>query len=222
MGKKGLGFSRTLAARKAREQQATAVDARWLGTEEFAELSGITPQAARRALRLGIKGGAWRAHPIVVRHRYGRGGRTGVGYEVALESLPASLRLAASAWVSEMVLAGTAADLRRAAGNQGAAIADRWAAIRDAVSHPPNSLLRAVAVMASTESTGRSKRTIYRWIKQHEAHGLRGLARARASNANTPRVFVSRQFDRAARAAGYGDDVLREIAATVRASLKGL
>ena len=63
MGKKGLGFSRTLAARKAREQQATAVDARWLGTEEFAELAGITLQAARRALRLGIKGQEWRAVP---------------------------------------------------------------------------------------------------------------------------------------------------------------
>jgi len=209
-----------LAARKAGAQQHCTLESiGWLGTEELADLAGITPQAARAALRNGASGVTWRGHPILVRCQYGRGGRAGLAYQVALESLPDELR-AVSGPGGERASSPVAK--RHCAGDQGTAIADRWMAIREALDHPPQSAQRAAAVVASAARTGRSSRTLYRWIRQHEVHGLRGLARALAPNAAAPRVMVSRQFDHALRAAGYGEDVLRDVATTVQKALKGL
>lgn len=203
----------------AAKQTPTNTANAWLGTGDFANLAGITPQAARQALRRGVKGQAWRGHPILVRHQYGRGGRAGLVYQVALDSLPDALRFAGEAGGHD---AAAVSDCRRAAGNQSGTIADRWSAIHEALDHPRGSVQRATAVAASAARAGQSKRTLYRWIEQHEAHGLRGLARAQAAGASAPRVFVSREFDRAARAAGIGDDVIRDVAITVQGALKGL
>ena len=74
---------------------------------------------------------------------------------------------------------------------------------------------------ASFESV-KSPRTLYRWISQYEAHGLRGLARASGCKAGERRVLVSRPFDRAFRAAGYSDDLLAQVTGQFERALKGL
>jgi hypothetical protein len=64
---------------------------RWLSTLEFAEAAGMSPQAARKAIRLGLDGKLWRGRQLKVRRAIGPGGRSGLAYEVALESLPPGL-----------------------------------------------------------------------------------------------------------------------------------
>ena len=68
----------------------------WLSAVEFADEAGISPQAARRALRDALAGGSWRGTALRVRWRHGVGGSAGQRLEVDLASLPPELRARAS------------------------------------------------------------------------------------------------------------------------------
>src|SRR6516165_1355783 len=68
---------------------------RWLPTTEFAQAAGITPQAARKALRQALQGRPWRQRQLTVRRVLSPGGRAGLSYEVAVASLPDALAPAA-------------------------------------------------------------------------------------------------------------------------------
>jgi hypothetical protein len=210
------------APRSSDHQPLISNQSAWLGTEAFADLARISARAARQALQRGAKGAAWRGHRLVVRRQYGPGGRAGLAYQVAIESLPADLRSADSGRVQDPVEESAPAFGRRTARNQGTEIAARWDVIGDAIEQPRGSAQRATAIHAAASRNSLSERTLYRWIDQYEAHGLRGLARAQAARASAPRVIVSRRFDGAARAAGYPEEVLRVIATDVQAALKGL
>jgi hypothetical protein len=190
---------------------------RWLSTTEFAETCGITPQAARKALRAGLHGRPWRDRPLQVRRALGVGGRSGLGYEVALTSMPGD----PAALTQASYPAGQAAVSapRSKANAQDAILLARLEIITPAISHPAQSAGRAEAIARASMETWKTRRTLYRWLSQYEAHGLRGLARARPSNAGHCRVQVSRQFDDAFRAAGYGDDTLARIAADLGKAL---
>jgi hypothetical protein len=184
-------------------------DAGWLTAEAFAPIADISPQAARRALRRGFAGEAWRGHALLVRERLGR---ARAGYEVLRDSLPAGLRPS-----------GSAENLphrpRAGAPNVTAA---RWAVLQKALAHAPRSVERAEAIAAAALASGRTARTLYRWIDQVDRHGVQGLARAKPSNAGRPRVIVSRVFDRACRAASHDEAVVKAIAQDVHKALKGL
>jgi hypothetical protein len=74
----------------------------------------------------------------------------------------------------------------------------------------------------AAEAAGRSRRTVYRWLRRYEAHGVRGLARKRPSNAGQRRVLVSRPFDRAWFVQGGGQDGLQDLADDLAKAMKGL
>jgi hypothetical protein len=207
---------------QARSRAASTPEEQWLRADEFAELAGISLQAARRALRSGANGGSWRGHRIAVRHRLGRGGRSGVAYEVALQSLPETIGPAGEDSVELISELASSGGPRRTVDDQTASISDRWATIREALKHPRQSSERSGALCSAAKDTGVTKRTLYRWTQQYEAHGVRGLARARPRNAGRPRVVVSRKFDGPFLAAGHSEAALQEIASTVHVSLKGL
>jgi hypothetical protein len=207
---------------RARSLEATRAEEQWVGADEFAALAGISLQAARRALHRGINGGTWRGHRIAVRHRLGRGGRSGVAYEVALESLPETIGPADDESVGLISEPAGPGDPRRTVDDQAATISDRWSNIRQALKHPRHSAQRSEALSAAARDMGVTKRTLYRWTQQYEAHGIRGLARARPRNAGRPRVVVSRKFDGPFLAAGHGEAALQQIASTVHLTLKGL
>jgi len=82
-------------------------------------------------------------------------------------------------------------------------------------SSPRRSPQRAAAVHALANRTGRSPRTLYRWLDRYETHGVAGLARSRSAKLGAPPVLVSRAFDRACRAAGHDETVVKDIAETV-------
>ncbi len=50
-------------------------------------------------------------------------------------------------------------------------------------------------VEGQAKATGKSARTLNRWLADYEAEGLGGLMNRRPSNAGQTRVFVSRIFD---------------------------
>ena len=194
----------------------------WLRTDEFADLAEITHQAARKALRRAATGQPWRGRSLVVRPRFGQGGRSGRQWEVARNSLPEVFQ-ASPAPIEEAELEAPLGSRQRLiAGDQTGVIGVRWAAICKATHHPSRSPERAAALAAAAHAAGRSERTLHRWISQYETHGLRGLGRARNVPVGTARVLVSRRFDTACRAAGYGEDVVRDVAVSVQKALKGL
>lgn len=193
-----------------------SADALWLRTETFAELAAISPQAARRAVRQALTGKSWRGCKLAVRHCLGRGGRGGFAYEIEASSLPESLQ-ATLPQPSRPSAASTSKPRE-----QGGTIDHRYALIAPALDQLKGSRARAGAIASVAATAGLAERTIYRWVDQYEAHGVRGLARAKSSALALPRVVVSRRYDRAFRAAGYAPDTHVEIGAELQRTLKGL
>ena len=194
--------------------------ARWISTAEFAQTADISPQAARKALRDNMRGSPWRDHHLKVRHALVSGGRGGLGYEVECASLPRELtsQLAlANAPLPDATRSG-----RLMAGRQDARVLARLAIIAAALEHPAQSPARSDAVMRASFDSLKNPRTLYRWISNYEEHGIRGLARAAAPNANRRRVRISRAFDQAFDAAGFAKDLLAKITADFERALKGL
>lgn len=98
----------------------------------------------------------------------------------------------------------------------------RLQAISAALAARPRSPARVDAILLAAEITGRSTRTVHRWIRRYEEHGLRGLARKRPLNAGQPRVWISRPFDRVWFVAGGSEEGLHELARNLSDALKGL
>jgi hypothetical protein len=68
------------------------MESRWIGSEDFAELYGITARAARKALRAVKNGKPYNGKSLEMREVPGRGGRAGVQYQVRVDSLPSNLQ----------------------------------------------------------------------------------------------------------------------------------
>jgi hypothetical protein len=181
----------------------------WLGAEAFGRIAGISIQAARRALRRAAVGEAWRGATLTVRPVP----LTRSSWEVDVASLPEALK----EQTQLLPMPPPAAAARSSAGVQ-----RRWTAIAPLVVLPRRSPERQAAIEEVGKTTGCSIRSIRRWIARYEAHGLRGLAYARPSNAGRPRIKISRRFDKAYRQAGYSEALLDEIAGLMRRNLKGL
>ncbi|MDP3172820.1 MAG: helix-turn-helix domain-containing protein [Phenylobacterium sp.] len=194
--------------------QSFSASGPWISTDAFAQLAGISVQAARKALRLGSQGKPWRGAAIRVRRLRARGG---LAYQVSVASLPDELRPADKAVRNARQLPAL-----RSTVEQDHVALRRWDTISTAFAHPCQSPDRAVAIAEAARAIGCSKRTLYRWLSQYEQHGFRGLSRARPSNAGLARVLVSRVFDRAFRGRGYSNRIHRDIAAELELALKGL
>lgn len=160
----------------------------WICTDELAQIAGMSPQAARRAARHGLAGTRWRGAALQVQYGAGRGGRSGLSYQIAVDSLPAEVR--------EKALRRAAPTPMQIAHRQDVVIRRRWAAIADALDQPYGSAERAEAIETAALRAGRHPRTIRRWVERYDQHGLRGLGNARPSNAGARRVLISRTSTR--------------------------
>ncbi len=187
--------------------------AHWISAEDFADAAEISVQAARKAMRQALHGAPWRDHILRVRGCHGSGGRAGLRLEVDQESLPIALRFAGEP-------AGTENELRTSWAS--ASYQQRLQALPAALAAKPMSAARSEAVALAAEATGRTPRTVYRWLRRYDDHGLRGLARKRPSNAGLTRVLVSRPFDRAWRVQGGSEEGLQDLARDLVKALKGL
>lgn len=165
---------------------------------------------------MALNGGTWRGLHLQVRRSVGRGGLAGVAYEVATKSFPAEFLR------SVTIDREPPPERRSRASNQDPVILQRLEIVAPALETSPASGMRAQAVQLAAIASGLSTRTLYRWIKQYESEGVRGLARARPKNAGKRRVQVSRPFDQAWFARGYREDELAGISSDLAKALKGL
>lgn len=194
----------------------------WLTCEQFASLVDIPCRSARHALHRAAIGNPVKRWPVLVRAVQGRGGRSGLRYEVALSSLPEAYKNPLSDPLEPLhhapaIVADAPLAYRSIAANQGERMKARLTAIEDALAFPAGSRERKAELERAVRKYGHSLRTLQRWIADLEREGgdVGALARRKPCNAGQKRVLVSRRFDRAFTAAGHPAELLPELAARV-------
>ncbi len=151
---------------------------------------------------------------MVVREVRGEngGGRSGLRYEVLLQSLP--LHIQASFNGPLMAIERPLKAERHVAKDPKSypLAKERYAIIERALSLPDGSPDRAAELRAVAQQSGHGETTIRRWIKSFEAEGLAGLMRKKNAGAGQARVVVSEKFDASFLQAGHDPAVLRQLA----------
>jgi hypothetical protein len=203
--------------------RAEVVRSPWLNCDDFAALICVTDRHARRLLSQAQASGRLHDYPIAVRVAKGRGGRSGLRYEVLLNSLPEALQRAFNGDLeADPETSAFGADVFRpapipkfiAARRQSAVEAKRYAALRLVMQTEPGTPERARAIRDASHHHDVPERTIQRWVQRCEAHGwdLDAFGRKKPADAGRQRVWVSRAFDKRFRAAGYGQAELEQLA----------
>lgn len=195
----------------------------WAPIECVAQIAEISNRKARNAASRAFREGTtWRGATLTVRTVRGRGGRSGLRYEVLVSSLPFDLqeRFNAAQRLAATPLEPVAAS---------SAEREWWhLLLRPALVHPKRSQERGAAITAIlsrplTDWTGKeiapSRRTLERQMAAYEQHGLMGLARHHRQDKGQARVLISRAWDAAA---PFTDDVKAEVAGRLRDYIRGL
>ncbi|MCL8381773.1 hypothetical protein [Xanthobacter aminoxidans] len=175
----------------------------WLDTCDLAAIAGISRQKAHRALQRVHRDpvSLWRGATLVVRTVRGRGGRSGLCYEVLVSSLPPDLqerlRVLSGAYERPLSDLSTARDER-----------NWWSIVlAPAAAQPKFSRERGAAVADIIGRThvdwqGRpfqpSRKTVERKLAAYELHGAAGLCPQARRDKNTRRVVISKPWDTAA------------------------
>ena len=164
----------------------------------------------------------WRNTRLQYRVVHGRGGRSGLRYEVRLDSLPVDLQLRFEDRYGEappQLAHGPKAQEERAFWHH---------VIAPALAHPKGSRERGEAIRAAAAQEryrpGRkpfhiSVRTIQREIAAYEVNGFAGLGRAPRSDRGRRAVILTREWDRAV---SLSDDEKSRIADRIRGYVGGL
>lgn len=197
----------------------------WITTPELGRLAGISRRAALKAAVNAELGRLWRGSTLFVRQVSGRGGKSGLRYEVLLQSLPLHIQAVFSG-VSEpsqtrLRKRPAATEPREKDPSTYPLAKQRYEIIENAVSYPAGSVERAAAVRAAVRR-GASHRSIERWINAFEREGMVGLMRKRPANAGKPRVIVTAEFDAAFIQAGYDPAELPGLARFLDTIIKSL
>lgn len=196
----------------------------WLSAPRFGQIAGITRRAAMSALARAAQGQPWRGSHLETRQVYGRGGKSGLSYQVSLRSLSEALeRPLVEAWeTSPLSIAPERKPaFRPMASRQDARLGELLAVIPEVHATETGSKARGTAVKAAAARLGVDARTVQRMVVAYDFHGPTGLGRKKPSDAGEPRVLVSRQFDAAYRAAGYDESGLAELGRWVPGEIKG-
>lgn len=184
----------------------------WLAASQFAALAGISPQKARKALQLSHQLRPWRRHLLTVRLVSGRGGRSGLKYEVLLLSLPAELQERhrtefdgalddAPPGLSAVAGSSRPDPLPRMVG----AFDWRLKIIAPAIAahHRGDRLKPVLDELASQVhnppdgSKPPSASTLRKWVKRYSKAGWEGLKRRGRSDKGKPRRIISKEWDAA-------------------------
>ncbi|MGU9982601.1 hypothetical protein ACJ4V0_21470 [Phreatobacter sp. HK31-P] len=173
----------------------------FIGLPQLADLAGISDRAAEKAVTRSIREEAylWREARLVIRTTRGRGGRSGLRYEVRLDSLPIDLQRRFNE------ICGPEAP-RLSHGPKAQVERDFWYhVISPALAHPKGSRARAEAIrsIVGREHFGPggrpkdvSERNVLRKIKNYELRGdLGALGRAKRSDAGRKATIISRRWD---------------------------
>lgn len=190
----------------------------WLSVAEFAASAGIGDRSARAALSKG----SWRGFRLETRPVHGRGGRSGLAYQVSLSSLSAALQKTESDGLDFEPWPDLEPGGPLASADQSARMGMKHRIVLEVVEGLQHGWSRAELLKDAAARAGASTRTVERWLQAYQRGGVAALGHARPSNAGNARVHVSRAFDKAFLAAGYPAEQLAELRAEVEANLKGL
>lgn len=199
----------------------------WISTPRFGLLAGISRRAALKAAVNASNGLCWRGQPLDVRQTPGRGGNSGLRYEVLLSSLPEALQRAFNSGdgdePSTAVVPYAMPTKFIAAVNQTAEEQRRFKVLRHILDTSRNTKERAQAIRDASHHHDVPTKTIRNWLNRLEQHGddLDALGRKRPSNAGKPRVKLCVQFDKHFRAAGYAESDLDNLATWFRREVAG-
>ena len=197
---------------------------RYVGVSDLSEIAGVSRQAIEKAIASSLKCplSAWRGASLMVRTVHGRGGRSGLQYQVLVDSLPIDLQ-------RRVEEAFKQASSRPAHGAKAQAERDWWfGLIQPALAHEKHSRERGDTLKAlagrkhmAPDGTWRavSERTLQRVLAAYEAHGLAGLGRRKRADAGASAVILSRAWDGAV---PFDDETKERIAEDLRQFVRGL
>jgi hypothetical protein len=159
-----------------------------------------------------------------VRPIHGRGGTSGLRHEVALESLPPTLRIKYQAEHSAIDLHDTSPRALTITTPGGTHLWEkRFALIAPALDaiergEKIDPLLREIAAQPGA----RSVRTLRNWINRYLAGGIGGLQRNGRADAGKKMVFISKAWTARALAGGLSDDACKTIVEAIELRLRSL
>lgn len=183
----------------------------WLSSPAFSDLIGFQRQSANRILRKSQSGKRWKKTRLVVRLVKGRGGKSGMQYEVLLTSLPWEYQK----FLIDFSEPSQIVEYTRPipAANQGPTIERKLEIINEALDYAPGTPDRKYELERAAKKYGKTVRTLQRYCKELADSGgdVNALAHKSPSNAGKRRVQVSRIFDKAFIKAGYPADKLPEL-----------
>ncbi|MEX2617282.1 MAG: helix-turn-helix domain-containing protein [Alphaproteobacteria bacterium] len=172
----------------------------WIDASAFAEAAGITARPARFALSRAHAGHPWRKHNLIVRTVRGKGGKSGVQYQVRVDSLPAPLQ---DAWHAQALVPVVDDSPVQIVSQHSKTAHWRYGVIEDALQHPARTAERSETIERLSRKSvawpsGRyatvSAKSIRRWIRDYEAGGMAGLRDRQRSDKGASRVFISRTW----------------------------
>lgn len=191
----------------------------WISTPVLAGLAGISRRAALKAVINANNGEFWRGQLLRVRQHQGKGGKSGLRYEVLLSSLSEELQRAFRGDLETgnnlpVVVNATPPAKFIAARNQSEEESRRYRVLFLIMDTQKGTQARADAIRDASLHHDVPVRTIHRWLKRCEEHDwdLDCLGRQRPSDSGQQRVWVSRTFDRHFRQCGYDQEQLEQVA----------
>lgn len=202
--------------------------ASFLASPDFSRLAGISGQRARAILSefaLG-KRANWQGHKLQVRVVRGKGGNSGLSYEVAVDSLPDSLKAGLKASQTALEVRSTAISIGRS--GDGAEALWWFNHLKQVLAAAKGSPERAAAIkiaQASMKVDWRgqlftpSLRTIARRVAAIDGDiGMAGLLRRDRADKGQKRVILTRSWDSYV---PFDDAAKQRIADAVRDEIRG-
>ncbi len=201
----------------------------WLPASKVAAAGGVSDRRIREICKsiLENEQRTWHGSRLIIRVVKGRGGRSGINYEIALESLPSHIQLRFEFEKRETFDGRTADSCHNK-------LAERnwWLTLlQPVIAKPKGSLERGEAMrkLARTETfdwNGRPFLPSFRQIQRRCAayereQSISALSRQRRSDRGQKRVVVSRVWDNAV-SERFDDALKQEIAAGLRQQVRGL
>lgn len=181
------------------------VSAAWVTITDFAKAADISLQAARTVCRNALNGIAWRDATLVVRTSKGRGGRSGISYEISICSMPLPIQQAFGLSAKKAVesrIEVTAADAR-------------LQAILGIIKHPIKSAKRSVAIKHAAVQLGISERAIRLIVAKYLSDGFGALTRKSRNDKGSRRVRFWRSLDNALSQTSLTSDELDKLEETI-------
>lgn len=201
----------------------------WISSTEFASAAQIERQVANRVCSgfANQTKGSWRGHVLEVRTVHGKGGRSGIQYQVRISSLPPEIQARLKTHQADVEEVSNTR-LGKDAQNE-----RNWKydVIRPVLQHPKRSVERRDALEALI-GTSRldwklrqrklTRTGLYKWIQEYETGGIHALSSKVRSDKGQKRVIINRTWcETVPFETGEMEKIEKQLIAYIRGLVKG-